>query len=355
MRCDSKTALLHWGVWWTPVAMSTVRWLIQIMPFSPIMYATSSAVATVANKVILGGGNAPHPLMLMAVQSSFCALWLIVAHYMEVIKLSPLRSSAKRTREVLSATLVPSALFVACLLISLPSLYRIDVSLFGALRRTAPGFVLAVGTVEALCGIGSMPTTSQKRVIAIIITCIGATLAAIGTAELHVGGVFGVAMCNIIQALQLSRMKEVSRRLTLNSLESLFINSVHTVWMSLLLYVITWSWGGMPSFEIWWALRSLQKCLYSSVLVLLVNAFSFRTTLVYSPLVLTMSGQTKGVAEASLSLLLIEGLPSTFTTVGLLLGFGGSILFAYAGLESMRDKDQTKEPPPRRKRGGMEV
>eukprot|EP00899_Mesostigma_viride_P024365 jgi/Mesvir1/5112/Mv15271-RA.1 len=311
-----------------------------------VAYMLCAVLLVLFNKSALSGYNFKH----LAVSNCLLAFLnrLGVISFSDAKKLPP--SGKKENlplfppRSVYLDASPLAATYLLYMIFGMLALKAVDIPMYTTLRRTTVAFTMAAEFLVS----GKLHTKGVVLSVAIMVA--GALFAGIHDLAFSMVGYLTVMASNCTTALYLVAIARVGKRLGMSTFGLMWMNGI-ICGPVLLMWIIlsgemsrVWQDEAMSKgpFQ---ASRLLLLCLYppcvslkvilllSSLLAFCLNYAMFLNTSINSPLTQTVCGNLKDIGAVLLGIVFLGGTPfNSYNVMGILLGFSGSIAYAYCKL-----------------------
>ncbi|XP_028779242.1 UDP-N-acetylglucosamine transporter UGNT1 [Neltuma alba] len=299
--------------------------------YAALSYMSCAVLLVMFNKAALSSYNFPSANVITFLQMVCSCLFLYILRKWKIISftagdsLIPYDNSTKFVPlKTLKHTLPLSGTYLFYMLVTMESVRGVNVPMYTTLRRTTVVFTMIVEYV----------LVAQRYTSSVIFSVgligFGAFVAGVRDLSFDAYGYSVVFMANISTAIYLATIARVGKTSGLNSFGLMWCNSVICGPVLLIWTLVQGDLKMAFNFPYIFSPGFVVILLFSCILAFFLNYSIFLNTTLNSALTQTICGSLKDLFTIGLGWMLFGGLPFDFwNVVGQLLGFIGSLLYAY--------------------------
>jgi len=293
-----------------------------------LFYGGSSVALSTLNKALLSSYAFSGFFLLMCTQS---LVSFVVCSLLKRLRGNPL-GIPTIDAQLLQAAAPMSALMIANVVMGLIGLQLVNVPMFFCLRRLVAPTVMLYELVFN----GKRPPSDTQLAVSLIV--VGSVLA--GWESLRVDFVgYAITMGNnLLSAVASIKQKEFEGSRKISTFGIVYVNSIITGPVTLLLSVLTGELAALGGFEHVGSFSFWAGFVVSAFMGLMLTYASILSTTQNSPLATSVTGNAKDVLTTALGWVLFPGFtPTAMSVSGLGVSFAGAFSFSYFNLQRARD------------------
>lgn len=295
-----------------------------------VFYGASSSSMALINKAVLNTYGFNFPFFIMTCQMLFSLLLLELLKILKQVDLSSYTFARGRQ------FFWPSISYAFHATLSLIALSRMNIPMYGVLKRCVPLVNLILAIVVLKKGI---PSTGV--IVSVIIITLGCVIAGIGDLTFNLWAYLACTASVFAQAFYLTLVQRCAEG-DFSTTEIMYLNSYNCFPILLALTFVNSELNELVNYKFYTNTGFIIMFVLVVTMGMVLNYSLFLCTSINSALTTSLVGCIKTVVQTVIGIFMFDGIPfSVLNIVGILMNLSGGFLYTYEKFAENRRKHKT--------------